>query len=679
MKDQDLMRALGNLPQDMLDEFAEWNENGTPLSGSDAESTAEITRANDVISAKKRDISVTKSRPWKIGICAAMAACLVMAVSVGREAISRSKDSMSVGYSAGDSVETEVLTELSHDNYDEIKMNGMNTATKRNRADAPYSLSAQIIRTPEQAQSVIDFLTPEDPADNSAELLLAMLDADALAEQDVIFFGIPQEQFAGDASGAAVAYRCVEITRDGKLTLDAVCMQHISPEPSDRAKEYINYYGIAVEKNVLPDLTDFSLRLTKFRAENMPQDVKLEKDGWRLEKYREYQAKYGDEWKAFNAFSQNQEGFRLWLEKEQTAPENPEVQVVEQVIGEPFYAWYWHHYSGDDIAVPAGGRLEVLHNAEEAAAFLTNSGQQPKELAEYMNAAWFAGEGEPLMEGDTSCEPHDVIFVGIPAREMPENVISWSYRDGTVTPSGRLHLVCNVMTGSGEQAEPVADGENFYFFMSVPKGRLPEITEWSVTFDEFHSDAAVYSTEQDGQAHYKDWLMEQPVTQSYWAASLCQKYIRPVPDVQPDTVTVQGSRIMHISDTETEASASVLTYKSDAAAEITDVDWEKYDVVQITLPSDDARAAVSITDLAIDADGILSLNYNIGKQEQEYAETGAFSFRLLVPKGTVPPITGINAETVVYEKSYEPDEDTDEYTFIHKSSGLMTIDISAAK
>ena len=185
MKDQDLMRALGNLPQDMLDEFAEWNANGTPLSGSGAENTAEITRANDAISAKKRDSSVTKSRPWTIGICAAMAACLVAAVSVGREAISRSKDSMSVGYSAGDSVETEVLTELSHDNYDEIKMNGMNTATKRNRADAPYSLSAQIIRTPEQAQSVIDFLTPEDPADNSAELLLAMLDADALAEQDL--------------------------------------------------------------------------------------------------------------------------------------------------------------------------------------------------------------------------------------------------------------------------------------------------------------------------------------------------------------------------------------------------------------------------------------------------------------------------------------------------------------
>lgn len=660
MKDQDLMRALGNLPQDMLDEFAEWNENGTPLSG--AESTAEITRANDVISAKKRDISVTRSRPWKIGVFAVVAACTVVAVSVGGGIISLDKQ-MQVGSNAG----TSMSEQIAENTADEIQTTDeAHTPVPLDEPvlsfsgvsdiypDVPQEGAVQVIRSMDDMQTLIS--QTNDPLQSDADIYTNNGINEALfAERDLLYFAVKQSDFSDNM--CAASFCGGELADDGTLTLlFSELIEENPPEDFQQYPEDLNcYYFYSVSKDALPDINRINVKLESFYQTDASQEN------------RDY------------IMSIPQQLTITWENRKPIIPENPEVQVVEQVIGEPFYAWYWHHYSGDDIEVPAGGRLEVLHNAEEAAAYLTNSGQQPKELAAYMNAAWFAGEGEPLMEGDTSCEPHDVIFVGIPAREMPENVISWSYRDGTVTPSGRLHLVCNVMTGSGEQAEKIAHGENFYFFMSVPKGRLPEITEWSVTFDEFHSDAAVYSTEQDGQAHYKDWLMEQPVTQSYWAASLCQKYIRPVPDVQPDTVTVQGSRIMHISDTETEASASVLTYKSDAAAEITDVDWEKYDVVQITLPSDDARAAVSITDLTIDADGILSLNYNIGKQEQEYAETGAFSFRLLVPKGTVPPITGINAETVVYEKSYEPDEDTDEYTFIRKSSGLMTIDISAAK
>lgn len=660
MKDQDLMRALGNLPQDMLDEFAEWNENGTPLSG--AESTAEITRANDVISVKKRDISVTRSRPWKIGVFAVVAACTVVAVSVGGGIISLDKQ-MQVGSNAG----TSMSEQIAENTADEIQTTDeAHTPVPLDEPvlsfsgvsdiypDVPQEGAVQVIRSMDDMQTLIS--QTNDPLQSDADIYTNNGINEALfAERDLLYFAVKQSDFSDNL--CAASFCGGELADDGTLTLlFSELIEENPPEDFQQYPEDLNcYYFYSVSKDALPDISRINVKLESFYQTDASQEN------------RDY------------IMSIPQQLTITWENRKPIIPEKPEVQVVEQVIGEPFYAWYWHHYSGDDIEVPAGGRLEVLHNAEEAAAYLTNSGQQPKELAEYMNAAWFAGEGEPLMEGDTSCEPHDVIFVGIPAREMPENVISWSYRDGTVTPSGRLHLVCNVMTGSGEQAEPIAHGENFYFFMSVPKGRLPEITEWSVTFDEFHADAAVYSTEQDGQEHYKDWLMEQPVTQSYWAASLCQKYIRPVPDVQPDTVTVQGSRIMYISDTETEASASVLTYKSDAAAEITDVDWEKYDVVQITMPSDDARAAVSITDLAIDADGILSLNYNIGKQEQEYAETGAFSFRLLVPQGTVPPITGINAETVVYEKSYEPDEDTDEYTFIHKSSGLMTIDISAAK
>ena len=677
MKEQDLMRALGNLPQDMLEEFEEWQANGTPLTG-DAETEEPCIR--ETKTTMQRNSGAAKTRPWTIGICAAMAACLIMAVSVGKEAIGGKSDLMRAGYSAGESDAVQEMAEISHDNFDEIRINCMETAVKQNSEDAPYSLSAQIIRTPEQAQPVIDMLTPEDPADNSAERLLSLLDADALASQDVIFFGIPEDQFAGSAYGAEVSCRCMEITRDGMLTFDAVCMQHIAPEQTDRAKEFISYYGVAVEKNVVPDLTGFALRTSKFRSEYLPDGIREQEAGWD-EKLRDYREKYEDEWKAYRARCEEQEGFKLWLEKEPVVPENA-VEVTEQQVEAPFYAWYWVHYAGNDIEVPAGGRLEVLHNADEAAAFLTQSGQQPEDMTYFLSREWFTGDIAPSMEEDAACEPHDVLFVGIPKSEMPENVVSWSFCDASVTPSGKLHLVCNVLTGSSPEYLTDADAENFYFFLSVPQGRLPEITEWSVTFDDYHTDAQPDASVQNGEKDYKEWVWEQGTAQSYMAASVCDKYIYPVPEVQPGIVTVQGSQIRYWPGAETVAGASLLTgTDADQAwgidwktTSIEGVDLSKYDMIEIALPTEYANAAYSLTDMKISADGVLSLTCNISRDTQEQAETGAMIFRLLMPNDSVPNITGIQVQNEVFEQADDPNEN-DEYPFLQKASRMMTIQV----
>lgn len=664
MKDQDLMRALGYLPQDMLDEFADWQENRTPLS--DADEAADIQRVYDTESTKKRKISTAKTRPWTIGICAAMAACLVMAVSVGREAIGNHRDAMPVGYSAGESVETQALTELSHDNYDEVKMNGMNTATKHNRADAPYSLSAQIIRTPEQAQPVIDLLTPEDPADNSAEQLLALFDADALAEQDVIFFGIPEDQFAGDTSGATVSYRCVEITRDGKLTLDAVCMQHISPEPSDSAKEYITYYGIAVEKNVLPDLTDFALRLTTFRAENMPEDVKQEKDGW-LEKYRAFQAEYGDEWDAFNALSQNQEGFRLWLEKEHAVPEDcEEVQEIrEDAAQEPFPAWYWVNYRGTSIPVTIvpdkhAITVDLIRTAADGEKYLTGDPEQDQTpLRTQLSKEWLetgfdeAQVTDPVSGTVFSIDPEhpvqDMLFVGVPAAVMPSNVVRWDFHGGTITPSGKLHLDFSVQTVSDTAIKALNaeydDDTNFYFFISIPDGSIPELTDYEVTFSTYYTSAepdaytaeAPDETGTDGMNRRNTWLSQQPESTSYWSSVLGAKYITPIPEEQPGTAAV------------TDSFSGAITPPLENQPIVSVLPCGDIDTITLVLPVHDIDAAAVLSDLHVSADGILSVTLNEYYEKNGVdltQDTAWYQWMLGVPHGSLPEIKDMDIRRV---------------------------------
>ena len=67
MKEMEFMKALGNVPQDTLDELAEWQKAGTPI----------------------REKAAGRVFSRNLGVGAALAACAVIAVSVGKEGYRR--------------------------------------------------------------------------------------------------------------------------------------------------------------------------------------------------------------------------------------------------------------------------------------------------------------------------------------------------------------------------------------------------------------------------------------------------------------------------------------------------------------------------------------------------------------------------------------------------------------
>ena len=325
MKEKDFMRALGNLPQDMLDEFAEWQANGTPISGGEQAHGGSVIRIHDTKSAKKHENSAAKTRPWTIGICAAMAACLVMAVSVGKEAVGRSRDAMSAGYSAGETDAIGETAEHPHDHFDEIEMGEIVTATIPEKR----ATWAKLIREPEDAELIVPLITPEDPEDQTGENIRGMLTEDFLAEHDVVIMSLLESDLADDTNGWQSVYRCIEVTRDGKLTLDVLCMQHLNPDfVPEHQMDHTHYHAFAVEKGVLPEITQFDLRAQKFRSVQPEYD---ETD---------------PEWQKYRQLEANVDSFRLWLEKAPEVIEVPEdAELIEAAQNDDAFS---------SISVPSG-------------------------------------------------------------------------------------------------------------------------------------------------------------------------------------------------------------------------------------------------------------------------------------------------------------------------------------
>lgn len=98
-KEQDFLRALGDIPQEYIDELTAWQQSHQPLSGPvpkrsggilhEAHSGKEQIRMNQsektVSQHKNREtaLSVQRIRPLTVGIFASLAACAVIAVGIG--------------------------------------------------------------------------------------------------------------------------------------------------------------------------------------------------------------------------------------------------------------------------------------------------------------------------------------------------------------------------------------------------------------------------------------------------------------------------------------------------------------------------------------------------------------------------------------------------------------------
>ena len=702
MKPQDFMEALGGVSQEKLDALAKWQEAGTPITGEAPAKENCITQTADkpVFAVRRRGTmkqntkkkaSAAQINPWKIGVGAAVAACAVFAVSIGAGIISMDKQQqMQVGSNVGTSAASESAA-------DEVKNadathepvllgNPLSEYTaERNEYFPKVSEkgSVQVIRSMEDMQPLIDATTSQLQTENyGAEFYGRCGINEALFENnDLLYFAFYDDIFSDNMSTAAFCGG--EINEDGSLTL--LFSELIIDNPAEDMPKYgsINcYYFYPAPKGALPDINEINIELEEFHV-TLPESVREhwneidEAAGQTIEtQYMETaQAKldYMD--------SIPEQLYITWAGRKPDLPEDcKEVQPEAETLAEPFDAWYWINYKGKSIPLD-GITVDLIRTAADGEKYLTGDPEQNQTaLRTQLSKEWLeTGFDEqqvtdPVSGTVFSIDPdnpvQDILFIGVPAREMPSNVVRWGYHNGTITPSGKLHLDFSVQTVS-ETAIKALNAEydtdtNFYFFISIPEGSVPELTDWDITFSTYYTSAEpdAYTAEApeevglDGMNRRNSWLSEQPESESYWNSVLGAKHITPVPEEQPGTVTLTDISACPIEEPPLENKPIV------SVLECGDIDN-----ITLVLPIHDADAAVALSDLHVSADGILSLTLNEYYEKHGVdltQDTASYQWVLGVPHGSLPEIKDIDISRVNCD---------DEDAFIQIAGQLCTVTI----
>ncbi len=343
---------------------------------------------------------------------------------------------------------------------------------------------------------------------------------------------------------------------------------------------------------------------------------------------------------------------------EQDAPSADSMQTPVPVsLAEPFSAGGCVVYHGNDIPLPDGMTVQIIRTAEEGQKYLTGSEEQQKtELDSFLAADWLEMPRETIGE-----PPHDVLFIGVPANQLPENVIDFAFQNGTVTPSGKLHLDLSVITVPDAVMEQVperqyADDDCFYHFISIPKGAIPELTGWELAVTEYHSDTVTYPDADAEESGTMEWLYEPGAAKSGRNSTLGMKTITPVPEERPDTVPILYG-YMHILDEPCgQADATLKPGAVTGCMNTPGINPADADVIKLTLPLHDASAMAAISDLTVSADGVLTLTLDEyykdthdGDSIDLTQDNATLVWYLKVPQCSVPLIKSLSLNRVCNE------------------------------
>ena len=670
MKEQDLIRALSNLPQDLLDELDEWQKSGAPLTGRDADDTSSVrtdkpvlTRRRNIEMKQRKDKRTVRPWAWTAGIAAAVVLCTAVAVPVGKEAIRRTEQK-NTGYTESEAQPAAGVGEdAAQQKQVPLISNLVNIAgNNENTLAVPENGEVRVLRSMDDLQQMAA------DTDTSSDKLktLFQLSKHTFTEYDVLYCAYKGQQlpanylryFKEEFTGAS-------LSADGTLTVRYSAFLLTDPQADFLCNPqlYENYYFLyTVPKNELPDIScrKVSVEYTEtYFDEELPteaiQDWKDTKDhnemlpinGVESLSFFVVNTQEYNDWR--NSLPEHL--FITWNEKEPLQPEDDDqVYVTEQPQSDKFYAWFWDGYSGNDIPLD-GITVDVIRTAADGKQYLTGSGQQDQStLATVLSEEWLEQaypEGEaltdPVSGGQiySDGQPHDVIFIGIPADELPRNAVTQNYHSGTLTPSGKLHIditaltfLDNVMPLLPEERQ-FDETKNRYFFITVPAGEIPDAFEPTVSITEYHTDSMPPENLTSPQAVW-DWYTETLAGHSWFASVVGNKYIHRIPD-EPETVPVQYAYSCLLTETERIETAP----GKDAFC---DYDTETGRIV-LTLPVHNMAAAAALTDLHVSADGVLSLTvHELCQGQADPAEKAWIQWELTVPSGVLPDITGCNMQ-----------------------------------
>lgn len=312
MKTQDFMKALGGVSQEKLDALAAWQDASTPITGKSAMPEEQIMQtAVQPVSAQRRKgtmkkkASVTHIFAWNIGVGAAVAACAVVAVSIGKESVlqhMQMQDSSSAGASVSELIpahepkdEIQSAKTVKHEPVKLIDRLYVTGGSDHVMMQVPPEGTVLVLRSTADAEACCQYTDKTIVAGQEFDFS-TILTEDIFSKYDVLYcafkdYQVPLYFHTYDMVGGSIA-------ADGKtLTLDFHALMY-PPEqqPTHALRSYEpdwnTYYFYTVPKDSLPDLQTLEMHFEKYQIGALPDELLVqntESFQKHLETMQEYQ------------------------------------------------------------------------------------------------------------------------------------------------------------------------------------------------------------------------------------------------------------------------------------------------------------------------------------------------------------------------------------------------------
>ena len=493
MKPQDFMEALGGVSQEKLDALAKWQEAGTPITGkapaqekrimqTAAEPVPTQRRRGNMKQNTRKKASVPRLFPWNIGIGAAVVACAVIAVSIGKEVIGQERQ-MQVGSNVGASMSEQMTA---------------STANEVKNADAAHE---PVLLTELLSFSATDEMAIKVPNSGIAEIWHSMNDAaqimqsdvvnfeeyfseDVFAEYDVLYLAhplaiLPENVFRFHPSGGA-------FLADGtlRMNLAALSLDEL-PEgwssDTGRLNSVNHYWFYSFPKNALQEIKTSEIDVTTYQVGELPENAKDVRGGDSA--FMEYllTTEAYHEW-------ENTIGATMhitWAEDAPTLPEDCEevqsvdaahepVEIIEKLISS----------GGNDstmMKLPPEGAVQVLRSVEDAEACCQYSDE---------NVAGQPFDFRNKLTEDVFAE-YDVLYFAFKDGKKPQYCYSVDLAGGSIAADGstlKLDFYALMFDPAHLPSDWCSVTEpdwNTYYFYTVPKNILPDLNAIELSFEEY--------------------------------------------------------------------------------------------------------------------------------------------------------------------------------------------------
>lgn len=561
MKAEDFMKALGGVSQEKLDALAQWQNAKTPVTGSVPAREVSAERTSEP-PAKRRDITMKQHTqkkaqpvrllPWRIGIGAAVVACAVAAVSIGREAIARSNQ-MQVGSNVGASVSEQLADDTSTQSAEQpdapaeqsyepvplVEQLHVTGGSDYTMMPVPEQGAVQVLRSVEDAERCCQYA--DEAVAKDADDFLAFLTEDVFANYDVLYFAVKDAQvplYMCDyqlTGGSVNPHGTILNLTFNALMYDDEHLPAHTLHAEDMESYWNTYYFYTVPKDVLPDLSVLNIAFSAYTIGEIPEDILDGANSGHPDKnaaFREY-LENTQEYQDYLASIPAQK-YITWEISKPAAPELPEDCAVaetpdtaqdtpQDITENPAHApvpiqdigWF---IGKPDMEIPVGGAVWVIRSMDDAQPIMDalkaeyrSDGVMQTTMEKYFNESWLAD--------------HDIVFCALTDRQFTARNVSFGLHAAAVTEQGHLHMHFSAYDLDHPNDTPtIVDGEKAFWYGSVAKDTLPEITDSEITVttydggalpEDVKADPFGFDDERQEYTHYGAYLESTDAFQAY--------------------------------------------------------------------------------------------------------------------------------------------------------------------